>query len=222
MRRFPVAALIALAFALPSLPARADRATAEKALTEGVESDKRRAFKEAVKCYTRAIEADPGWTLAFHLRAMAERFSTGLQNDSLNDFNYVIAAELATKNPEPGMLEEALQQARLEAVPGDVEHVTWPKGYEVVWNSAQKKGYSGTALLTRRRPIAVTKGIGSPGHDAEGRAITAEFDDCYVIGVYVPNAQPELARIGFRQEWDRALLAYAKKLEQKKPGPPLR
>jgi exodeoxyribonuclease-3 len=105
----------------------------------------------------------------------------------------------------------------VKATVGDVQHIVWPQGYEVFWNSAQKKGYSGTALLCRRPPLAVVNGIGSPEHDAEGRAVTAEFDDCYVIGVYVPNAQPELARITFRQAWDRALLAYAKKLEKKKP-----
>jgi exodeoxyribonuclease-3 len=71
--------------------------------------------------------------------------------------------------------------------------------------------------LTKRRPLAVTLGIGSPAHDAEGRAVTAEFADCFVVGVYVPNAQNELARIDFRQAWDRALLAYLKKLETKKP-----
>ena len=95
--------------------------------------------------------------------------------------------------------------------------VVWPAGYDLTWNAAQKKGYSGTALFSRRKPMSVTLGLGSPAHDAEGRAITAEFPECYVIGLYVPNAQPELARIGFRQEWDRALLAYVKKLEQKKP-----
>ena len=105
----------------------------------------------------------------------------------------------------------------VKALPGDVQGVVWPKGYELFWNAAEKKGYSGTALFTRKKPLAVTNGIGSTAHDAEGRAVTAEFDDCYVVGVYVPNAQPELARIGFRQEWDRALLAYAKKLEKKKP-----
>ena len=105
----------------------------------------------------------------------------------------------------------------VKALPGDVQHVVWPAGYDVTWNAAQKKGYSGTALFSRRKPMSVTLGLGSPVHDAEGRAITAEFPECYVIGLYVPNAQPELARIGFRQEWDRALLAYVKKLEQKKP-----
>ena len=105
----------------------------------------------------------------------------------------------------------------IKATLGDVQHIVWPKHYEMFWNPAQKKGYSGTALFSRRTPLAVTNGIGSPEHDAEGRAVTAEFDDCFVIGVYVPNAQPELARIKFRLAWDRALLAYAKKLEQKKP-----
>lgn len=105
----------------------------------------------------------------------------------------------------------------VKATAGDIQHVTWPRGYEVVWNAAQKKGYSGTALFSRQRPRSVTLGIGSPDHDAEGRAITAEFDDFFVIGVYVPNAQHELARLDFRQAWDRALLAYAKKLERKKP-----
>lgn len=105
----------------------------------------------------------------------------------------------------------------VKATAGDVQGVAWPRGYEVVWNAAQKKGYSGTALFARRRPLSVALGLGSPAHDAEGRAITAEFEDCYVIGVYVPNAQPELARIGFRQAWDRALLAHARRLERRKP-----
>jgi len=105
----------------------------------------------------------------------------------------------------------------VKATAGDVQGVAWPKGYELVWNPAQKKGYSGTALFMRQKPLGVTLGLGSPEHDAEGRAITAEFDDCYVVGVYVPNAQPELARIGFRQAWDRALLAHVRKLEKKKP-----
>jgi exodeoxyribonuclease III len=105
----------------------------------------------------------------------------------------------------------------VKALPGDVQGVAWSEGYTVHWNAAQKKGYSGTALFTRREPLAVTFGLGSPEHDAEGRAVTAEFDDYYIVGVYVPNAQPGLVRIGFRQAWDRALLNYARKLEKKKP-----
>ncbi len=105
----------------------------------------------------------------------------------------------------------------VKALPGDVQGVVWPKGYSVFWNAAQKKGYSGTALFSKHEPLAVTNGIGSPEHDAEGRAITAEYADCYVVGLYVPNAQHELARIDFRQAWDRALLKYVCKLEKKKP-----
>lgn len=112
---------------------------------------------------------------------------------------------------------DVISLQEVKALPGDVQGVAWPKGYEMIWNAAEKKGYSGTALFTRTKPLSVTLGLGSAVHDAEGRAITAEFGDCYVVGVYVPNAQPELARIGFRQTWDRALLAHARKLEKKKP-----
>lgn len=105
--------------------------------------------------------------------------------------------------------------ARGEGARADVEHIVWPAGYERAWNAAEKKGYSGTALFSRTKPLSVVRGIGSAAHDAEGRAITAEFPDCYVVGVYVPNAQPELARIGFRQEWDRALLGYLKNWKRK-------
>jgi exodeoxyribonuclease-3 len=112
---------------------------------------------------------------------------------------------------------DVISLQEVKALPGDVQGVAWPKGYEMIWNAAEKKGYSGTALFTRTKPLSVTLGLGSAAHDAEGRAITAEFSDCYVVGVYVPNAQPELARIGFRQAWDRALLAHARKLEKKKP-----
>ncbi|MFZ9746136.1 MAG: exodeoxyribonuclease III [Opitutaceae bacterium] len=105
----------------------------------------------------------------------------------------------------------------VKAVRGDVQHVEWPAGYEVIWNAAEKKGYSGTAILARRPPLSVTLGIGSPEHDQEGRAVTVELDECFVVGVYTPNAQPELARLTFRQAWDRALLAYVRKLERRKP-----
>ncbi len=105
----------------------------------------------------------------------------------------------------------------VKALEADVEHIVWPAGYERAWNAAEKKGYSGTALFSRTKPLSVVRVIGSAAQNEEGRAITAEFPDCYVVGVYVPNAQPELVRIGFRQEWDRALLGYMKKLEKKKP-----
>lgn len=105
----------------------------------------------------------------------------------------------------------------VKAVLGDVQHVVWPAGYEVVWNAAEKKGYSGTAVLLRRPPLSVTLGISSAEHDREGRAVTVELEECFVVGVYTPNAQPELARLAFRQAWDRALLAHVRRLERRKP-----
>ncbi len=92
----------------------------------------------------------------------------------------------------------------------------WP-GYQAFWNSAQKKGYSGTAILSRVAPLRVTTGIGVGEHDAEGRVVTAEFESFILVCVYVPNSQRELARLSYRQEWDRAFLAYLKSLELHKP-----
>lgn len=104
-----------------------------------------------------------------------------------------------------------------KCTPGDVQHVAWPKGYEVVFNSAQKKGYSGTATFTRVKPLSSSDGIGIAHLDTEGRTITTEYQDFFLVNAYVPNAQPELARIDHRQDWDRCLLAYMKRLEKKKP-----
>lgn len=102
--------------------------------------------------------------------------------------------------------------------PGDVQHVKWPAGYHVVWNSASKKGYSGTALFSRVKPKSVSLGIGVSAHDAEGRVITAEFKDFYLITVYTPNSQRGLTRLEYRtREWDPAFLAYVLSLERRKP-----
>ncbi|RRJ95303.1 exodeoxyribonuclease III [Opitutaceae bacterium TAV4] len=116
-----------------------------------------------------------------------------------------------------------LQETKCQ--PGDVQHVEWPAGYTAHWNAAQKKGYSGTAIFTRMgagsspalTPLAVTAGIGRDEHDTEGRVLTAEFPDFYLVNVYVPNAQPELARLAYRQRWDADLLAYLRRLETRKP-----
>lgn len=103
-----------------------------------------------------------------------------------------------------------------KAHPGDVQHVEWPKGYEVFWNSATKKGYSGTAVITRVKPLKVTNHIGAAAHDEEGRVITAEFADFHLVNVYQPNSQRGLTRLDYRtKEWDPAFLAYLKKLEKK-------
>ena len=90
-------------------------------------------------------------------------------------------------------------------------------GYHQYWNYAEKKGYSGTALFTKTEPLAVTYGMGIEEHDKEGRVITAEFADFYVVTVYTPNSQRELTRLSYRMEWEAAFLAYLKKLEEKKP-----
>lgn len=90
-------------------------------------------------------------------------------------------------------------------------------GYYQYWNSAVKKGYSGTAIFTKKEPLHVEYGIGIEEHDQEGRVITLEFEDYYFITVYTPNSQNELARLPYRMKWEEDFLAYLKKLEEKKP-----
>lgn len=90
-------------------------------------------------------------------------------------------------------------------------------GYYQYWNYAVKKGYSGTAIFTKKEPLSVTYGLGIEEHDQEGRVITLEFEDFYFITVYTPNSQNELARLSYRMEWEEAFLAHLKKLEEKKP-----
>lgn len=91
------------------------------------------------------------------------------------------------------------------------------EGYEQYWNYAQRKGYSGTAIFTKKKPLSVSYGIGIEEHDTEGRVITLEFEDFYMITVYTPNSQNELARLDYRMEWEDAFLSYLKKLEKNKP-----
>lgn len=90
-------------------------------------------------------------------------------------------------------------------------------GYESFWAYADKKGYSGTATFTRLKPLAVTYGMGVDEHDHEGRIVTLEMDDFYLVNVYTPNSQNELARLPYRMNWERDFLAYVKALDQKKP-----
>lgn len=90
-------------------------------------------------------------------------------------------------------------------------------GYEQYWNSAVKKGYSGTALFTRVKPLNVTNGIGIEEHDQEGRVITAEYDNFYLVTCYTPNSQRELARLEYRMTWEDAFRAYLLELDAKKP-----
>jgi exodeoxyribonuclease-3 len=103
-----------------------------------------------------------------------------------------------------------------KAHPGDVQHVKWPGGYEVLWNSAEKKGYSGTAILTRVKPRSVRNGIGSPANDREGRVLAAEFADFWLVNVYQPNSQRGLTRLDYRVgKWDPAFRRYLKNLQSK-------
>lgn len=89
-------------------------------------------------------------------------------------------------------------------------------GYYQYWNYAEKKGYSGTAIFTKKEPLSVQYGIGVEEHDHEGRVITLEFEDFYMVTVYVPNSQDELKRLDYRMQWEIDFLAYLKKLEEKK------
>lgn len=105
-----------------------------------------------------------------------------------------------------------------KATPEQVAAAVAPlSAYQVFANSAERKGYSGTAILTKVAPISVTYDIGLPDHDSEGRVICAEFDSFYLVTVYVPNSGSELLRLGYRQTWDAAFLAYLKNLEKRKP-----
>ena len=106
-----------------------------------------------------------------------------------------------------------LQETKLQA--GQIE-LDLP-GYFQYWNYAVKKGYSGTAIFTKEEPLSVSYGIGVEEHDQEGRVITAEFKDFYLITVYVPNSQGELKRLPYRMEFEDAFLNYILNLEKKKP-----
>lgn len=106
-----------------------------------------------------------------------------------------------------------IQESKMQAGQLDLEL----EGYHQYWNYAEKKGYSGTAIFTKKEPISVSYGIGIEEHDKEGRVITLEFEDFYMITVYTPNSQNELARLPYRMTWEEAFLAYLKKLEENKP-----
>ncbi|WP_210366802.1 exodeoxyribonuclease III [Bacillus sp. REN3] len=91
------------------------------------------------------------------------------------------------------------------------------EGYKQFWNYAERKGYSGTAIFSKEQPISVQYGIGSDEYDCEGRAITLEFESFYIVNVYTPNSQRDLARLGFRLEWEDRLRDYLMQLDRKKP-----
>ena len=106
-----------------------------------------------------------------------------------------------------------LQETKMQ--PGQLDLLF--DGYESYWNSAEKKGYSGTAIFTRHKPLSVTYGIGIDEHDREGRVITMEMDDFYLICCYTPNSQDGLKRLDYRMQWEDDFQAYLQRLDAQKP-----
>lgn len=106
-----------------------------------------------------------------------------------------------------------VQETKMQREQGDF---VFP-GYEEYWNSAEKKGYSGTAVFCRQKPLSVTYGLGIEEHDHEGRVITAEFDSFYLVCVYTPNSKDGLLRLDYRMEWEDAFRRYVKELDAVKP-----
>lgn len=107
----------------------------------------------------------------------------------------------------------SIQESKMQ--PGQADFA--PEGYHQYWYSADKKGYSGTAVFAKKEPLGVQYGLGMDEHDHEGRAITLEYEDFYLLNVYTPNAQRELARLDYRMQWEDALRNYIKQLDEKKP-----
>ena len=106
-----------------------------------------------------------------------------------------------------------LQETKMQAGQCDFS----PEGYEAFFNYADKKGYSGTAIFTKHKPLSVTNGIGIDEHDHEGRVITLEMPDFFLVTVYTPNSQDELKRLDYRMRWEDDFQAYLKKLDAQKP-----
>ncbi len=121
--------------------------------------------------------------------------------DQINDLNPDVLCLQETK-AQTHQIEEAMEAL---------------EGYQIYANSADKKGYSGTAILTKSAPQDVTYDMDIPEHDTEGRVICADFTDYYLVTVYTPNSGSELKRLAYRQSWDRDFLAYLKELERRKP-----
>ena len=107
----------------------------------------------------------------------------------------------------------ALQETKMQ--PGQAEFD--PQGYYQYFYSAERKGYSGTAVFTKHKPLSVQYGLGIPEHDTEGRVITLEYEDFYFVTAYVPNAKEGLARLPYRMEWEDALRIYLSELDRIKP-----
>lgn len=116
---------------------------------------------------------------------------------------------VAEQQPDILALQETKMQP--EQFDGGIE------GYTIYWNSAEKKGYSGTAVFVKDEPLSVSYGIGMPEHDTEGRVITLEYPSFYFVTVYTPNSQDGLRRLDYRMTWEDAFLAFLRALDEKKP-----
>jgi len=112
---------------------------------------------------------------------------------------------------------DVLLLQEVKATPDQVDGAFENDGWRVHWNAAEKKGYSGVAILSRTPPLSERAGMGMEEHDGEGRVLTVEFEDFYVVNVYTPNAQNELKRLPYRLKWNEAFLDFVKGLEREKP-----
>lgn len=129
------------------------------------------------------------------------------------DKNFLEVIE--TENPDFMCLQETKLQH--DQIPEKLTDYLKEKGYHHYWDCAKKKGYSGTALFTKTEPQNVSYGIGIEEHDQEGRVITAEYEDFYLVTVYTPNSQTELKRLDYRMVWEDEFKKYLKELDSKKP-----
>ena len=111
----------------------------------------------------------------------------------------------------------SIQETKMQETQLDENILQIFEGYNAYWNSAEKKGYSGTAIFTKQKPLNVTYGIGKEEHDKEGRVITLEFEKFYMVNIYTPNSKRELERLDYRQIWEDEIRAYLLELNNKKP-----
>ena len=109
-----------------------------------------------------------------------------------------------------------IQETKMQEAQLDENILEIFEGYNAYWNSAEKKGYSGTAIFTKQKPLNVTYGIGKEEHDKEGRVITLEFEKFYIVNIYTPNSKRELERLDYRQLWEDEIRAYLLKLKENK------
>lgn len=110
----------------------------------------------------------------------------------------------------------SIQETKMQEAQLDENILQIFEGYNAYWNSAEKKGYSGTAIFTKQKPLNVTYGIGKEEHDKEGRVITLEFEKFYMVNIYTPNSKRELERLDYRQLWEDEIRAYLLKLKENK------